>query len=213
MACGVALLACSGGDDGNASLTPTASATTRPATAIPTVSVTIAPTVTPVPDLTATPSGETRPAVLAAIGALALWLGPVGDRPSIGVVSVEAVTWTNGCLDLTRVGQACTEALVEGFRVLLALGEATYEVRTDASGRVALWAPKVQILARFLDVSPNLVRFSPDDGGTIDAQLVPGSDFGVDLATLKEGDAVGVALADAPQNGGRLLVWLDPVGE
>ena len=62
-----------------------------------------------------------------------------------------------------------------------------------------------------MEASPNLAQFMSDDGGTIEVQIVFGSDLGVDLASLTEGDPVGLALADAPQGGGFLLVWLVPL--
>ena len=157
----------------------------------------------------AAPDGAS--ATEAAIAALAMWLGPAGDAPAISVASVEAVTWSNGCLDVGRANMACTEALVEGYRTELALGDAVYEVRTDLGGDVAVWAPSVQILVRFQEASRNSVVFTTDDGGTIEAQPVPGTGYGVELTSLAEGDAVGIALADAPQGGGPLLVWVDPV--
>ncbi len=146
----------------------------------------------------------------AAIDALATWLGPLAEPSEIFVSSAEAVTWSNGCLDAGLPGQACTDALVEGFRFELALGDAVYEVRTDLSGDVVLWAPSVQVLARFKEALTNVVQFTTDDGGTIEAQPVFGTDYGVELESLAEGDAVSVALADAPQSGGYLLVWVDP---
>jgi hypothetical protein len=129
------------------------------------------------------------------------------------VDSVEAVTWPDGCLGVQRVGVGCTEALVEGFRIDLGLGEAVYEVRTDVVGDVVVWAPTVEVLAFFKEAVTNSVQFTTDDGGVIEAQPVFGTDYGVDLDSLAEGDAVGVALADAPQSGGKLLVWVDPVAE
>jgi hypothetical protein len=172
------------------------------------------PAETPPDDATPTPTPTTgepaASATQAAIDALATWLGPVADPASISVSSVEPVTWPNGCLGLGRVGQVCTEALVEGFRVELALGNGIYEVRTDQSGGITLWAPSTQIMATFQEGLTNLFTFTTDDGGTLEAQPVFGTDYGVDPDTLAEGDAVGVALADAPQNGPQLLVWLDP---
>ncbi len=198
IACLLAGVSCKGSDSGDASPTPSPIAT-------------LAPTPTTTPTATPEPVGDGDAAARAAIDALAIWLGPVGDRSAITLRSVEAVTWRNGCLELNRAGRFCTEALVDGFRVELALGNATFEVRTDARASVVLWAPRVQILARFAAASPNFVRLTTDDGGTIEAQTVFGSDFSVEVATLTAGDAVGVALADAPQSGGLLLVWLDPV--
>lgn len=158
------------------------------------------------------PGGSER-AVEGAIDALARWLGPAGDRDSIEVVSVEEVDWPDGCLGIHRVGRVCTMAIVPGFRVMLGLGQATYEVRTDTTGRVTAWAPQVRIPARFVEAGPNVVLLETDDDGRIDAQLVPGSDLGVDLDELSRGDPVGAALAPAPQRDGQLVVWLDPPAE
>jgi hypothetical protein len=151
-------------------------------------------------------------ATLAARQALAQWLGPVGDQGSIVVRSAEAVEWSNGCLEVMRARRACSQLTVRGYRVDLVLGRATYEVRTDATGTVAVWAPGVQILTRFVERSPNFVVVRTDDGGTIEAQVVPGSDIAIDLARTKAGDPVAVALVEAPQREGQLLLWLDPVG-
>ena len=209
---GLALVGC-GGDDADSTATPTA-------TGAPTATGTPAPTDTPPaappPPATPPPANPTASdgaavAAEAARAALASWLGPVGDRAAIEVRSVEELTWPNGCLGLGRAGEACTEALVPGFRVELELANASYEVRTDRSGDLVRWAPRLQILVRFAAASANSIRFTTDDGGTIEAQPVFGTLFGVDVTTLSPGDPVGVAFADAPQGGGLLLVWLDPV--
>jgi hypothetical protein len=204
---GLVFIACSDEEEDSTTPAPTGGtpSPTQPAT----------PPETPPGDATPTPTPTTgdpaSPATQAAIGALATWLGPVADPASISVSSVEPVTWPNGCLGLGRSGQVCTEALVEGFRVELALGNGIYEVRTDQSGETTLWAPSTQIMATFQEGLTNLFTFTTDDGGMLEAQPVFGTDYGVDPDTLAEGDAVGVALADAPQSGPRLLVWLDPV--
>lgn len=224
------LLACGGDDDDDA--TPTASATgsataTRTATAEATAGVAATatpvpteapateapPTETPEPQPTATEDpgpDESEAAAQAAVDSLATWLGPVADPAAITVDSVEPVTWNNGCLELVRPGQVCSQALVDGYRVMLGLAQAVYEVRTDATGAVTLWAPQTQALVMFQSVSTNLFEFMTDDGNTLVAQLVFGTLYGVEAATLSEGDPVGVGLADAPQSGGFLLVWLDP---
>ncbi|MBT5774049.1 MAG: hypothetical protein HOH95_06695 [Dehalococcoidia bacterium] len=193
----VITLACT--DDPKPTPSPTAAASETAATD---------PSVTTTPGTTPTPFPE--PPISAAIDALATWLGPVADPASIQVASTEDVTWSNGCLDLSRVGQMCTEALVAGYRIMLSLGDATYEVRTDASGRQTAWAPQIEILVRFTEASTNLATFTTDDGNQLSMQLVPGTSFGVDLAILEAGTPVGIAIADAPQSGAPLLVWVDP---
>jgi hypothetical protein len=188
-------LACSG--DAQPAPTPVASETAP----------TTDPSVTTAPGTTPTPFPE--PPISAAIDALAGWLGTVADPTSIEVASTEEVTWTNGCLDLSRVGLMCTEALVPGYRILLTLGEATYEVRTDSSGVQTAWAPQIQILVRLAEASTNVATFTTDDGNQLSTQLVPGTSFSVDLARLDQGTLVGIGIADAPQAGSPLLVSVD----
>jgi len=185
---------------------------------LPAPSETPPPAVTQIPDDTSTsptvastPTPDPRPAAVAAIDALGTWLGPIGERPAISVVSVEAVTWSNGCLDLARANQACTEALVEGFRIELALGDAFYAVRTDLGGDVVVWAPNLRVVVSFQEAMTNSVLFTTDDGGTVEAEPVPGTGYGVDLTSLAAGDPVDVGLADTPERDGFLLVWVDPV--
>lgn len=204
LALATAFAACS--DDDGQEQTQTPAETTPPA-----ATETAGPSETPPSEPTATP--DPGPATDAAVEALATWLGPVADPAAIEVTAIEAVTWPDGCLGLDRAGLMCTDALVEGFRVELTLGDGTYEVRTDLTGDLAVWAPTTQIMAAFAECLTNLCTFTTDDGNTLEAQPVFGTDFGVDPQTLSAGDPVGVALAEAPQAGPQLLVWLDPVQE
>jgi len=198
----VCFLAVACGDDDEVVATQTPGETPTPRLTQPS---------TATPDQTpATP--DPGDASAAAIEALGTWLGPVGDPSAITVDSVEKVIWPNGCLGLSRAGVACTEGLVDGFRIDLGLGDAAYEVRTDVGGNVVMWAPGVQLLAFFKEASTNSVQFTTDDGGLIEAQPVAGTSYGVDLESLVEGNVVGVAIADAPQGGGALLVWVDLAG-
>jgi hypothetical protein len=198
----LAAAACSGSGSDEPTQTP-------PAGLTPTAPAAPTATATTPPASTATP--ESARAVQAARSELGRWLGPVGDPPSITVESVERVTWRNGCLEVHRAGRACTQALVEGFRIQLRLANATYEVRSDLTGSTLVWVPQVEILVRFVEASPNLLSFRTDDGGEIVAQAVPGSDIAVNVRSIAPGTPVGLALADAPQSGGFLLVWVDPV--
>jgi hypothetical protein len=152
--------------------------------------------------------------VAAARAALASWLGPAGDAASITTQSVDRVDWPDGCLGIGRAGRVCTQALVSGFRIDLGLGDVTFEVRTDLTGAVVLWAPTVMLLTFFDSTSSNFVHLKTDDGNDLDVQAVPGSDFGVQTSELTPGDLVSVGLANSPQGeGGLLLVWLDPVSD
>ena len=96
------------------------------------------------------------------------------------------------------------------MKAILALGNATYEVRADVTGAFTVWAPSLQVLVQFQEASTNLLTFTTDDGGELVAQAVPGTSFGVDVQFLQEGNSVGLGLAEAPQRDGFLLVWVDP---
>lgn len=232
------LIACGGGDGdpaAGASASPPLSPTTSPVqttpgqAASPSPMSTVSPSpsapassTTPVPsasmpsttpDATPPAGGQAGAAGRTAADALARWLGPAGDRGAISVAAVEAMTWPDGCLGLRRSGALCTQGLVEGFRVRLALGDADYEVRMNAARTDVLWAPSVQVMVRFSEASTNFVQFMTDDGGLLAAQPVAGSSFGLDVSALKPGDQVAVGLAERPQGEGFLLVWLDPVSQ
>jgi len=52
------------------------------------------------------------------------------------VTNYSRQTWPNGCLGLPRPDEVCTQALVEGWRVVLSNGSQTWVYRTDTSGRI-----------------------------------------------------------------------------
>jgi hypothetical protein len=220
----VALSVACDGDGGESTPSPTATQTAvsedtpapSEAPASPAASTTPEPAETPRPTNTPEPDGTRLPAGAqrasdAARNAMLSWLGPVGDPNALMLVDVVEMTWPDGCLGIARAGIACTEALVPGYLITFAIGKATYEVRSDLSGSNLVWVPQTMILVQFKEASPNIVEFMTDDGGTIVTQAVPGTDFGVDLQTLQPGEAVGIAIVDAPQAEHALLVWVDPV--
>jgi hypothetical protein len=89
------------------------------------------PTPTDVPaDLTAAQS--------AALSTLSDALSLPADE--ITLVSTEAVTWPDGCLGVQRAGVMCTQALVEGFRIILEVGGKQYELRTNETGSQVVFA-------------------------------------------------------------------------
>jgi len=45
-------------------------------------------------------------------------------------------TWSNGCLGLARPDEICTQALVEGWRVVVSNNRSNWVYRTDLTGRV-----------------------------------------------------------------------------
>ncbi|ACK68843.1 hypothetical protein PCC7424_0376 [Gloeothece citriformis PCC 7424] len=44
-------------------------------------------------------------------------------------------TWPNGCLGLAGPDEFCTQALVEGWRVIMSYKDQTWTYRTDSQGR------------------------------------------------------------------------------
>jgi hypothetical protein len=112
----------------------------------------------PVPD-------EVR-AQMAAREALAQQLGV--DFSLITVRKIAATNWPDSCLGLTLPGQACQIATIPGYRVVLAVNDATYEVRTDASAQTVLIAGRVDsTLGGLPDVCQGIglaTYFAPETG-------------------------------------------------
>lgn len=54
----------------------------------------------------------------------------------LSVIEGSRKTWTDGCLGLAQGGEICTQALVEGWRVVVSDGHKSWIYRTDAEGRV-----------------------------------------------------------------------------
>lgn len=75
---------------------------------------------------------DLTPAQRAALSALAETVGLTADK--ITVVSTEAVTWPDGCLGVQRMGVMCTQAEVEGFKIILAADGKQYEFHTNQDG-------------------------------------------------------------------------------
>lgn len=91
----------------------------------------------------ATGGGNMTPAQTAALSLLSQTLSlPPGQ---ITLVSTEAMTWPNGCLGVERPGIMCTQALVEGYRVILEADGRQYEVRTNLSGSAAALASGAEV--------------------------------------------------------------------
>lgn len=52
-------------------------------------------------------------------------------------------TWSNGCLGLSKPGEICTQALVEGWRVVVAGNKQTWVYRSNRNGQILrLESPK-----------------------------------------------------------------------
>ncbi len=56
------------------------------------------------------------------------------EASQLRVVEVERQTWSDGCLGLASADQICTQAMIPGWRVVVASGEQRWVYRTDESG-------------------------------------------------------------------------------
>ncbi|MFQ3662166.1 MAG: hypothetical protein SNJ69_07190 [Chloroflexaceae bacterium] len=106
----------------------------------------LAPTATPAqarpPMARVTPTGAPPPLtglgevpaskVAAAIADLAQRTG--ADPGAITIVSAEAVTWNDGALGCPQPGMAYTQALVDGYRLILSLNGVTYAYHAAVRG-------------------------------------------------------------------------------
>src|SRR5690349_18439540 len=75
---------------------------------------------------------DLTPAQRAALAALSSDLSLSADQ--IKLISTEAVTWPNGCLGVTHMGVMCTQAEVEGFKIVLEANGQQYEYHTNQDG-------------------------------------------------------------------------------
>lgn len=102
--------------------TPTRPKLTLPAGAVPIETVEITPIVGEVPD-----------ELMAAIVADLVDLQDV-EAQAIEVIQAEAVVWNDGSLGCPQPGQVYTQALVNGYHVILEVGSQTYDYRVAESG-------------------------------------------------------------------------------
>ena len=104
------------------------------------------PAVKPLPtaERPTTGDSEMTPAEIAALTHLSATLNLPADQ--IALVSTEAVTWPDGCLGVHRPDVMCTQALVEGYRIILEANGKEYELHTNETGSAV-------VVASGLDVS------------------------------------------------------------
>jgi hypothetical protein len=55
---------------------------------------------------------------------------------SINIVEYTSKTWNNGCLDLPKSGELCTQALVPGWQVVASDGSQNWVYHTNRTGRI-----------------------------------------------------------------------------
>lgn len=56
-------------------------------------------------------------------------------RGKLKIIEYNRKTWSNGCLEIARRDEFCTEALVPGWRIVLSDGNQTWVYHTDTQGR------------------------------------------------------------------------------
>lgn len=64
----------------------------------------------------------------------------LSNRTNLGsdrfaLVKATQKTWSDGCLGLPRSDEMCTQALVEGWQIVIGNGDRTWTYRTDTRGR------------------------------------------------------------------------------
>ena len=122
-ACGLLLAACAG-QGADSSPSPSADAT-RP--------VRSAPPLATVPPSDAPVIGEVPAEFLANVVADAAERAEV-DAAAVEVVEAMAMTWNDGSLGCPEPGMFYTQALVDGYHVILAAGGEEFDYRLTANG-------------------------------------------------------------------------------
>jgi hypothetical protein len=69
---------------------------------------------------------------------------------SIAGVSQDEMTWRDSCLGCPKTGESCTQVMTPGYRVVLRIGEATYEYHTDLGGVARLCSQSPQAPAGYV---------------------------------------------------------------
>ena len=59
-------------------------------------------------------------------------------RDSIVGVSQDEVTWPDGCLGCPKPRESCAQVLTPGYKVVLRVGDATYDYHTNLGGTARL---------------------------------------------------------------------------
>lgn len=94
----------------------------------------------------------------------------------IRIVSSQPKTWPDGCLGLADPGQMCTQALVEGWRVVLGHGPQRWVYRTDAQGSTYRLEP---VKSRLKQPNPSSAALSWMPLAELPSQLRRGEVFRV----------------------------------
>lgn len=132
-------------------------------------------------------STDMTPAQIAALTHLSETLNLSADQ--ITLISTESVTWPNGCLGVERLGVMCTQALVEGYRIIFEAEGREYEVRTNESGSAVVIAGGLEISSMIETV---LIRQLAENLGLNEADISVVSDEPVEFADA----CLGVVMQD-----------------
>ena len=91
-----------------------------------------------------TPTQPTDWESLPAVQAARIRLGiDTGINPArFNLRSVEAVQWTDTCLNIPQPGRVCASMIVPGYRIILGYSGQRYEVHTDQLGDIVYWFPQ-----------------------------------------------------------------------
>ena len=104
---------------------------------------TVTPSVIPAPipiGKTALVKGEVPQAILESILKEAAALSKV-DRDQLVIARAQSVVWSDGSLGCPEPGMMYTQALVNGYWVIIDAAGQTYDFRVDRSGRFQLCPP------------------------------------------------------------------------
>lgn len=77
----------------------------------------------------------------AVLEALESKLGAI-DASAVDLMSVEPMTWSDGSLGCPKAGQAYTQALVDGFQVVVEMNGEEYDFRVPLDGEPRLCEPR-----------------------------------------------------------------------
>lgn len=99
------------------------------------------------PSSNPSPSSDMAEKVVAAVEILLKM--PAG---SLRLSSIEPVQWVNGCLGLPAADEACTEMVVDGYKLYLATPDYLAEVHTDLNGT------NIRVAGLIPDNTPEAVR-------------------------------------------------------
>lgn len=105
-------------------------------------------------------------------------------------------TWPNGCLGITEPDQLCTQALVEGWRVVLSHEDRTWVYRTNASGSVVKLEPAA-------NQGKDNSRLKPVQIPT--SELPPALTQGIVFRAISSGGIAGLTYETVLMNDGQLI--------